>query len=191
MMTTSLIHEASHHIDSSMNPDNYVKEDYFYEVISLFMELVSFYKKAGNFDELFYQDSIIYGCEVLCDNIDEANVYANLMELYRDHKYYLSPEFYEAARNQYKMKRKDIDDALRHSALGELCYPASASLAYQFFSIYRQDEKKGIEELKKFIKTTDRDIYIPLVLSDEVTNAVNDELKHLLTDANECFLRHK
>ena len=191
MMTTSMIHEAAHHIDSSMNPDNYITDDYFYEVISTFMELVSIYKRTGGFDELFYQDSIIYNFEVICDYIDEANVYANLMELYRNHNYHLCPEFYEEAREKYKMNKKRVDSALRHGAFGELCYPVSASLAYYFFNIYRQDEKKGIEELKKFIRTVDRDRYIPLVLSDEVTNVVNNEVKTLLTDANECFLRHK
>ena len=191
MMTTSVIHEGSHHIDSSMNPDNYIKEDYFYEVISLFMELVSFHKRAGNFDELFYHDSVIYGFEVLCDEIDEANVFANLMELYRDNKHLLSPEFYEKARSQFKLSRRDVNDALKRSALGNLCYPASASLAYYFFSIYRQDERKGLEELKKFIKTVDRETYMSLLLSNEVRDAVSGEVKTLLTEANECFLRHK
>ena len=191
MMAVSVIHEAAHHIDSSMNPDNYINEDYLYEVISLFMELVSYYKKAGNFDELFYQDSIIYGFETLCDNIDDANVYANLLELYRDANYRLCPEFYEEARTKYKMSRKRVDEALRRGAFADLCYPASASLAYYFFNIYKQDEKKGIEELKKFIKAKDRNDYMPLVFSDEVSKVVSTEVKTLLTDANECFLRHK
>ena len=191
MMTTSIIHEASHHIDSSMNPDNYISEDYFYEVISLFMELVSFYKKAGGFDDLFYQDSVFFGFDVLCENIDDVNSYSNLLELYRDNNYHLCPEFYEQARKQYKMSKKAVNEALSIGAFNSLCYPASASLAYYFFNIYKQDEKKGIEELKKFIKAKDRNEYIPLVLSDEVSKVVSTEVKTLLTDANECFLRHK
>ena len=72
----------------------------------------------------------------------------------------------------------------------DICYPISFTLALAFFNIYRQDEKKGIENIKRFIRTVDRDDYIPLVLSNEFSQMVDSEVKALLAESKECFERH-
>lgn len=189
-MSTTLIHEAAHAIDNSMNPENYFSNDFYYEVISLFMELVSFYKKAGNFDELFYSDSIMHGLNLYNEYMSDANRFGNLMAEYKDNKYRISPEFYESIRNKYKIPRKEVNSFLNEHNPNDICYPISFTLALAFFNIYRQDEKKGIENIKRFIRTVDRDDYIPLVLSNEFSQMVDSEVKALLAESKDCFERH-
>ena len=191
IMSTTVIHESAHAIDVSMNPENYINDDYFSEVISTFLELVSFYKRAGNFDELFYHNSVVDNLDYFCDFIDDANSFANLMELYKENDHHITPEFYEQARRDYKIKKDDVKDILQSSSLNGMTYPISAGLAFYLFSIYKQDERKGLEELKKLIKTVDKRTYYPLLLSKEYAQVVNDEVKTSLQEANECLLRHK
>lgn len=188
-LSTTLIHESAHAIDNSMNPDNYLSDDFYYEVISIFMELVSYYKKAGNFDELFYAESIYHNLDQYCGFYNDANLFSNLVVEYKNNHYRISPEFYEAIRNKFKMPRKEVDSFLKEYRSSYICYPVSLTLALAFFNIYRQDEKKGIENLKRFIKTKNREDYAPLILSKEFAKMVDSELKTLLTESKECFER--
>lgn len=189
-MSTILIHETAHAIDNSMNPESYFSEDFYYEVLSLFTELVSFYKKAGNFDELFYYNSIFDSLDTQFSFIDDANRFSNLMIEYRNNHYRISPEFYESIREKYNLPKKVVNNFLNEHRQNDMCYPISLSLALAFFNIYKQDEKKGMENIKRFIRTTDRDSYIPLVLSNEFSEIVDSEVRSLLTESNECFKRH-
>jgi len=189
-MSTTLIHEAAHAIDNSMNPENYFSNDFYYEVISLFMELVSFYKKAGNFHELFYYDSIFHNLDMFYGHVEDANQFANFMFEFKDNHYRISPEFYEAIRNKFKIPKKEVNSFLNEHSQTDISYPISFSLALAFFNIYRQDEKKGIDNIKRFIKTVDRESYMPLVLSSEFSQMVDSEVKTLLTESKECFERH-
>jgi len=189
-MSTTVIHEIGHAIDNSMNPNSYLSSDFFYEVVTIFMELVSFYKKAGNFDELFYYNSMFKNFKTYASMVSNAYTYSNLMQTYIDFNHYLCPEFYEQVRSEFKMSKKKTDDFLKSYRQKNIVYPVSLSLALSFFHIYKQDEKKGIENLKRFIKTNNRDEFIPLVLTEEFEEMVGDEFKTLMTESGECFARH-
>ena len=189
-MSTTVIHEIGHAIDNSMNPNSYLSSDFFYEVVTIFMELVSFYKKAGNFDELFYYNSMFKNFKTYASMVSNAYTYSNLMQTYIDFNHYLCPEFYEQVRSEFKMSKKKTDDFLKSYRQKNIVYPVSLSLALSFFHIYKQDEKKGIENLKRFIKTNSRDEFIPLVLTEEFEEMVGDEFKTLMTESGECFARH-
>ena len=190
-MSTTLIHEASHAIDNSMNPDNYLNKDYFYEVISLFVQLVSYYKKVGNFNELYYYYRMYGDVDLYADYARDAYFYDNLMDEYVNNNYVVSPEYYEALREKYKYSKKKVNSFLASYNPRDFCYPISFSMALSLFHIFRQDERRGIENLKRFIRTTNRNEYIPLVLSSEFTDMVSEEVKFLLTEAKDGFSKYK
>jgi hypothetical protein len=188
-MSTTIIHEAGHAIDNGMNPNSYLSSDFFYEVVTIFMQLVSYYKKAGNFDELFYSDKIFRDFRLYATFVTDAFTYSDIMQRYIDHDYHLCPEFYDSVKQEHKMSKKNTNHFLDNHHPKDIVYPISLSMALAFFHIYRQDEKKGIDNLKRFINTNRRDDYIPLVLSEEFENMVEEEFRTLMTESGECFSR--
>ena len=169
----------------------YLNKDYFYEVISLFVQLVSYYKKVGNFNELYYYYRMYGDVDLYADYARDAYFYDNLMDEYVNNNYVVSPEYYEALREKYKYSKNKVNSFLASYNPRDFCYPISFSMALSLFHIFRQDERRGIENLKRFIRTTNRNEYIPLVLSSEFTDMVSEEVKFLLTEAKEGFSKYK
>ncbi len=189
-MTCTMIHEAAHVIDNSMNPDNYLSNDFYYEVISIFMQLVFYYKRAGGYDELFYYNSLVRYLNSYDRFAVDAYTYSDIMKAYGDNGYRLTKKFYDRVYDEHNMSKDDVFEFLNNFLFKDICYPISAAVALCFFNIYKKDEKKGIENLKRFIKTNNRDDYMPLILSDEFDEIVSGEVKDLLTESKECFERH-
>ncbi len=186
-MVMTLIHESAHVIDANYSPESYLYETYYYEVISLFMELVSNYKKAGNFDELFYYSNYVKRISSFCADAEDGLSFDALMGIYKENHYSINDTFYSTAKEKYDLTKKSVKDILSEVILSDIVYPISFSLALYFFNIYKQDEKKGLVELKKFLKTKDRDEYMPFMLSEKAQHVMHDELKSILTECDQFF----
>jgi len=189
-MVLTLIHEVGHVLDNHFNPDNLLVSDFFYEVTSIFMELVAYYKKTGNFEDLVYHFLMANNIgKISCDSENGYDL-NSLMVLYRDNNLTINDEFYKAA-GEYGFNRKKVNSFVDSNIINDIVYPISLPLALYFFHIYKDDERKGLEELKKFLKTVERDNYIPLLKSDEVKDIASGEIKKILVDARECFKGYK
>lgn len=189
-MIVAIIHEIAHAIDNYMNPDGFFDRSYFSEVTSLFMQLVAYYKKVGNFGELYYYYELLNYLSSFYIIAIDGYTYSNIMDTYSENQFNMSKEFFEKIKNCYGKNRNSFYSFMKKYNPHHICYPISMSLALNFFDIYKKDEKKGIEKLKEFINTNNKEDYFHLFLSDEFTETVSNSMKNILINSKECFERH-
>lgn len=186
-MVMTLIHESAHVIDNKMNPEAYLKETYFYEVISLFMEFVSFYQRVGHFDELFYHGQKIKRLSSFFADANAGSDLGLLMSVFKENEYNINSDFYKLAKSEYNFSKREVKETLLQSNYDDIVYPISFTLAMYFFHIYKQDKKQGLLELKQFLKTIDRDQYIPFILSSEMSSVLEEEVHDTMQSTNQVF----
>ena len=186
-MAMTLIHESAHVIDSNMNPEAFLNETYFYEVVSLFMEYVSIYEKTGNFDELFYHGHQIKRISSFFADANVGSDLGTLMSIFKMNDYRINQDFYSLAKKEYDFTRSEVKETLVQGNYNDVVYPISFTLATYFFHIYKQDKRLGLLELKKFLRTVNRDSYIPLILSTEMSSVLEEEVNSLFQSSDEVF----
>ena len=190
-MPFTLIHEAGHVIDNNYNPNAVLYDSYFTEVITLLMELIAVDAKAGNFNILYYYNYLMNRINSMSSYANDAVEYDLLMGHYKRNEYVLDKGFYKLAREEDGITKDRANELLFEDSYSDMVYPICYSLALYFYNIYRSDKRKGLEELKKFLKTIDRDKYIPLMLSKEFTQVVSGEMKNLFRTANTVFKKEQ
>ena len=186
-MALTLIHECGHVIDDSYNPESNLVEDNFYEVVSLFMELVANYREVGKFGTLYHHSNIINRLSSIYSDANDCVNYDMLMGHYRNNGYRINKDFFRRAKEEDGFTKEEIVETLCEDTPNNIVYPISMSLALYFFSIYKRDNKLGLMTLKDFMSTTDRDSYIPLLSDDNFLDVVSKEIELLLLSSNETF----
>ncbi len=185
-MPLLLIHETGHVIDSSYNPEASREPSKFEEVSSIFMELVACYKKLGNFGGNYYNKHIMGKISsIFGDAISVDDVY-RILGYYKENHYKADEDFYKLAMEDGYTKR-EIRSTMCTENMRNIVYPIAFPLSIYFFSIYKHNNKEGLKELKKFLSTTDRDTYIPLLMSDHLRDVVDTELVDMMNTANDSF----
>jgi len=186
-MALTLIHECGHVIDDSYNPESNLVEDNFYEVVSLFMELVANYREVGKFGTLYHHSNIVDRLSSIYSDANDCVNYDMLMGHYRNNGYRINKDFFRRAKEEDGFTKEEIVETLSEDTPNNIVYPISMSLALYFFSIYKRDNKLGLMTLKDFMSTTDRDSYIPLLKDDNFLDVVSKEIELLLLSSNETF----
>ena len=190
-MIITLIHEAAHVVDNNFKPEAVLYDTYFTEVISLFMELAAFDAKVGNFKNVFYHNYLMDRINTMYNYANDTVEYDLLMGFYKRNEYTLDKGFYQLAREEEGISKERANTLLFEDGYSDMVYPICVSLALYFYNIYRSDKRKGLEELKKFLNTLDRDKYIPLMRSKELGQVVSGELKNLFRTANTVFCKEQ
>ena len=190
-MIITLIHEAAHVVDNNFKPEAVLYDTYFTEVISLFMELAALDAKVGNFNNLFYYNYLMDRINTMYNYANDTVEYDLLMGFYKRNEYTLDKGFYQLAREEEGISKERANTLLFEDGYSDMVYPICVSLALYFYNIYRSDKRKGLEELKKFLNTLDRDKYIPLMRSKELGQVVSGELKNLFRTANTVFCKEQ
>ena len=190
-MIITLIHEAAHVVDNNFKPEAVLYDTYFTEVISLFMELAAIDAKVGNFKNVFYHNYLMDRINTMYNYANDTVEYDLLMGFYKRNEYTLDKGFYQLAREEEGISKERANTLLFEDGYSDMVYPICVSLALYFYNIYRSDKRKGLEELKKFLNTLDRDKYIPLMRSKELGQVVSGELKNLFRTANTVFCKEQ
>lgn len=190
-MIITLIHEAAHVVDNSFKPEAVLYDTYFTEVISLFMELAALDAKVGNFKNVFYYNYLMDRINTMYNYANDTVEYDLLMGFYKRNEYTLDKGFYQLAREEEGISKERANTLLFEDGYSDMVYPICMSLALYFYNIYRSDKRKGLEELKIFLNTLDRDKYIPLMRSKELGQVVSGELNNLFRTANTVFCREQ
>jgi hypothetical protein len=190
-MIITLIHEAAHVVDNNFKPEAVLYDTYFTEVISLFMELAALDAKVGNFKNVFYYNYLMDRINTMYNYANDTVEYDLLMGFYKRNEYTLDKGFYQLAREEEGISKERANTLLFEDGYSDMVYPICVSLALYFYNIYRSDKRKGLEELKKFLNTLDRDKYIPLMRSKELGQVVSGELNNLFRTANTVFCREQ
>lgn len=190
-MFITLIHEAAHVVDNNFKPEAVLYDTYFTEVISLFMELAALDAKVGNFKNVFYYNYLMDRINTMYNYANDTVEYDLLMGFYKRNEYTLDKGFYQLAREEEGISKERANTLLFEDGYSDMVYPICVSLALYFYNIYRSDKRKGLEELKKFLNTLDRDKYIPLMRSKELGQVVSGELKNLFRTANTVFCKEQ
>ena len=126
---------------------------FFYEVASLFFELLAYNKYRNDkldTNELIQSlyDTSIYYFFLSNDLILQQYIYQVALE----NNYELNRRFYKQLTENYSIDKKYVNYLLDLDFCDEAIYPLSFALALKYVNIYLDNPKEGILLFKRFIK---------------------------------------
>ena len=172
---TSLAHEVGHVLGSFINEGRYCNQDVFYEIESVFFELLSeeyYFKKLNKklFKEELIDNAYTYdesARRIMAFKRVTDKTFDNMNKVKNPYKYYG-----RLSKKEEYYKNIDVDDKMK--------YLFSYLVAVELLEIYKVDKDKALYLLKEIVKENkDKTEYQRITENIELNNLMNNHVKTL------------
>ena len=189
----NLAHESGHGVANLINPTKpyYNGTTFLHEVESLFLELVTLYKKGFDINE---DETYLLLFLNICTYFDKAQLLSShqvLYEFWEKNRFVTNPDYFRKLKQEYNFNRDDFNIITDTNIYDDGPYVICFAIAMELFYMYKKNPEVAIQRYKSFLKSPEGiDDLLFIQQNIDINSHLREETKIIL-DGTKLSLQKK